>query len=86
MLGMSYPAVSLLAELATSQVCDQSIFSSHFFPAFVAFQRGVRGAVGRVSIRPRLGGSGCSLPTFSRCRFKITVQEVEQSPPFLDLP
>lgn len=84
MLGMSYPAASLLTKLATRQACNRSIFP-HFVPPFVAFQCGVRGAVVRVSIRPRLGGS--SLPTFSRCCFKNTVQEVEQeSPPFLDLP
>lgn len=81
---MSYPAASLLTTLATSQVCNRS-FLSPFFSPFTAFQRGVKGAVGRVSIRAGLGG--CSLPTFSRCSFKIRVQEVEQeSPPFLDLP
>lgn len=87
-LGMSYPAASQLAELATSQVCNRSIpYFVALFPPPCSFQCGVRGAVGRVSIRPRLGGSGCSLPTFSRRCFKITVQEVKkESPPFLDLP
>lgn len=91
---MSYPAASLLAALAASQVCSRSAGRScpPSCPPFAAFQCGVRGAVGRVSIRARLGsarlgGGGCCLPTFSRCSFKIRVQEVEQeSPPFLDLP
>lgn len=86
---MSYPAASLLTALATSQVCNRS-FLSPFLSPFTAFQCGVKVAVGRVSIRARLGSArlgGCSLPTFSRCSFKIRVQEVEQeSPPFLDLP
>lgn len=86
---MSYPAASLLTALATSQVSNWP-FLSPFLSPFTAFQCGVRGAVGRVSIRARLGSArlgGCSLPTFSRCSFKIRVQEVEQeSPPFLDLP
>lgn len=86
---MSYPAASLLTALATSQVCNRS-FLSPFLSPFTAFQCGVKEAEGRVSIRARLGSArlgGCSLPTFSRCSFKIRVQEVEQeSPPFLDLP
>lgn len=56
MLGMSYPAASLLTKLATRRACNRSIFPP-FVPPFVAFQCGVRGAVVRVSIRPRLGSA-----------------------------
>lgn len=82
MLGMSYPAASLLTKFAARQAWNRSIF-----PPFVAFQCAVRGAPVRVPIRPSARLGGCSLPTFSRCCFESTVQEVEQeSPPFLDLP